>query len=44
MFEQSDEIIYKEDIGKYFQHIKSIYNMINPSDIKLYAESMFSRL
>lgn len=43
-FEPSDEVIYKEDIGKYFKHVKSTYNMIKPSDIKLYAESMFIQI
>ena len=42
--EISNEIICKEDIGSYFKHIKSTYNMSNPSDIKLYAESMFTQL
>lgn len=42
--ETSNEIICKEDIGRYFKRIKSIYNMINPNDIKLYAESMFTQL
>ena len=43
-FELSDEVICKEDIGKYFKSVKSNYNMINPSDIKLYAESMFIQI
>ena len=42
--ELSDEVIRKEDIGRYFKHIKSAYNMMNPSDIKLYAASMFTEI
>ena len=40
-FENSNEIISKEDIGRYFKQIKVTYNMSKPNDIRLYAESMF---
>lgn len=37
----SDRIIDKNLIGDYFSTVKAKYNMINPSDIKAYAQSMF---
>lgn len=37
----SDRIIDKALIGDYFSTIKTKYNMVNPSDIKEYAKTMF---
>lgn len=37
----SDRIIEKTLIGDYFSTVKAKYNMINPSDIKAYAQEMF---
>ena len=37
----SDRIIDKELIGDYFGAVKTKYNMVNPSDIKDYAQNMF---
>lgn len=42
--EPSDNIITKEEIGKYFDSVKEKYKMINPNDIKAYAETMFKQL
>lgn len=42
--ELSDEVIKKEDIGKYFISIKEKYGMINPMDIRLYTETMFRQI
>lgn len=39
--ELSDEIIKKEDIGKYFKSVKEKYDMINANDIELYSKAMF---
>lgn len=39
--EASDNIIDKDDIGKYFHSVKKKYNMINPNDIKVYTQTMF---
>ncbi|MBO7394102.1 MAG: DUF4065 domain-containing protein [Abditibacteriota bacterium] len=41
---QSNRIITKESIAAYFDAVKSKYNMINPVDIKEYAEAMFDRV
>lgn len=40
----SNKIIKKELIGKYFSSIKEKYNMLNPNDIKVYAQSMFEQM
>jgi len=40
----SNEIISKEDIGKYFNSVKEKYNMINPNDIKAYTQTMFQQI
>lgn len=37
----SDQIIDKSLIGDYFSTVKAKYNMINPNDIKKYAQDMF---
>lgn len=37
----SDRIIEKALIGDYFSTIKAKYNMVNPNDIKEYAQDMF---
>lgn len=37
----SDRIIGKSLIGEYFSAVKAKYNMVNPSDIKEYAQDMF---
>ena len=37
----SDRIIDKSLIGDYFSTVKTKYNMVNPSDIKEYAQDMF---
>lgn len=37
----SDRIIEKSLIGEYFSTIKAKYNMVNPNDIKEYAQEMF---
>ncbi len=42
--EPSNQIINKEDIGKYFKSVKEKYNMINPNDIKSYAQTMFRQI
>lgn len=42
--ELSDKIISKEDIGYYFNSVKEKYNMINPNDIKAYAQAMFQQI
>lgn len=42
--ELSDQIIRKEDIGRYFESVKEKFNMINPNDIKSYAQTMFERI
>lgn len=39
----SDRIIEKSAIKEYFSAIKRKYDMVNPSDIKAYAEDMFRR-
>lgn len=40
----SDRIIPKEQIGSYFTAVKEKYNMINPNDIKEYAQTMIRRI
>lgn len=42
--EGSDLIIDKKLIGKYFNEIKSKYNMFNTSDIRDYSSDLFSKL
>ena len=42
--EPSERIIDKKLIGDYFLSVKSKYNMINPGDIKSYAQEMFSSM
>lgn len=42
--EASNQIIYKEDIGKYFKMVKEKYNMINPNDIESYTQKMFKQI
>ena len=37
----SDRIIGKSLIGEYFSAVKAKYNMVNPGDIKEYAQDMF---
>lgn len=37
----SDRIIEKALIGDYFNAVREKYNMVNPSDIKVYAQDMF---
>lgn len=40
----SDRIIEKSVIGAYFDAVKTKYNMVNPRDIKDYAQDMFQQL
>ena len=40
----SDRIIEKKLIGDYFEAVKVKYNMVNPSDIKDYAQDMFLQI
>lgn len=42
--EASNQIIQKEDIGKYFKMVKEKYNMINPNDIESYTQKMFKQI
>lgn len=42
--ESSNQIIQKKDIGKYFESVKEKYNMINPTDIESYAQTMFKQI
>ncbi|WP_029541406.1 type II toxin-antitoxin system antitoxin SocA domain-containing protein [Selenomonas sp. AB3002] len=39
----SEEIIGKESLGQYFLAVKEKYHMVNPGDIRAYAEDMFSQ-
>ncbi len=39
--EPSDRVIEKQLIGDYFCSVKAKYNMINPGDIREYAQAMF---
>ena len=40
----SDRIIEESVIGAYFDAVKAKYNMVNPRDIKDYAQDMFQQL
>ncbi|MDO5406041.1 MAG: DUF4065 domain-containing protein [Eubacteriales bacterium] len=40
----SDRMILKEQMGEYFSAVKEKYNMINPNDIKVYAQTMFQQI
>ena len=40
----SDRIIEKSVIGAYFDAVKAKYNMVNPRDIKDYAQDMFHQI
>lgn len=40
-YEPTTRRIQKEDIGNYFKKVKEKYDMINPGDIKSYAQTMF---
>lgn len=40
----SNRIIPKKEIGVYFKSVKRRYNIINPSDIELYAKDKFERI
>lgn len=40
----SERIIHKESIGNYFSTVKDKYKMINPNDIKEYAQNMFEQM
>lgn len=40
----SDRIIEKTVIGEYFESVKIKYNMVNPCDIKDYAQNMFLQI
>ena len=42
--EPSDKIIEKSIIGAYFDEVKSKYRMVNPSDIRSYAQDMFRQI
>ena len=42
--EASDKVITKDDIGLYFDRVKEKYNMINPNDIREYAQVMFQQI
>lgn len=42
--EPSEKIIEKELIGSYFAMVKEKYGMVNPSDIKIYAQRMFDAI
>ena len=37
----SEEVISREDLGSYFLAVKEKYRMVNPADIRAYAEDMF---
>lgn len=37
----SDRVISKDRIGQYFRAVKEKYNMINPGDVRVYAQEMF---
>lgn len=39
-----DRVITKESIGAYFDSVKEKYKMINPNDIKEYAQTMFQQI
>lgn len=40
----SDRIISRDSIGAYFEAVKTKYNMMKPSDIRVYALDMFGSL
>lgn len=40
----SERIISQESIGEYFSAVKEKYNMVNPNDIRTYAQDMFQCL
>jgi len=40
----SDRIIEKSVIGVYFDEVKAKYHMVNPRDIKVYAQDMFRQI
>jgi hypothetical protein len=40
----SNRIIEKKLIGDYFNTVKEKYDMINPNDIKGYAQKMFEQI
>ena len=40
----SDRIVEKSVIGAYFDAVKAKYNMVNPRDIKVYAQDMFQQI
>lgn len=42
--ESSNEIINRDNIGKYFTKIKERYEMLNPTDIKNYTSELFSKV
>lgn len=42
--EPSDRVITKESIGIYFDKVREKYNMINPNDIREYAQIMFQQI
>lgn len=42
--ESSNKIIDKRSIGEYFVSVKEKYGMINPNDIKSYAQAMFQQV
>lgn len=43
-YELSDKVICKDEIGEYFKRVKEKFNMINPNDIKIYAQTMFKQI
>ena len=40
----SERIIEKSVIGAYFDEVKAKYHMVNPRDIKVYAQDMFQQI
>jgi len=40
----SNRVISKKLIGEYFEAVRDKYNMVNPSDIKDYAQEMFQQI
>lgn len=44
VIEPSEKIISHENIGTYFKAVKEKYNMMKPSDIRVYAMDMFDSL
>ncbi len=43
-YQQSNKIIKKESIFKYFENVKIKYNMLNMHDIKDYSSYLFSKI